>query len=273
MEDIYYLVHTTNNPNYNTWEYLKTTPFNTDDQFPGVYFSIITKYNIDNEFIYPGKYILIFSKKLLYQNNYHINFTDYNGIISENNTYIPWNLNNFINKVKENEGNKTFNEVVFHDNIDMKYLCLTLQKIPGQKINQILPREIIENDISPDLSKKPFYCYPFEDIYTGSDPQPRSPKKWFEMMANVCNIKINQDDNDEEIVDKIKKKSLELYNNRDLQNIKLLKEYTNNNSFGGDNKIIKNKKITKSKKNSKKKSKKKTNKKLYKKNKSKNIKK
>ena len=57
MEDIYYLVHTTNNPNYNTWEYLKTAPFNTDDQFPGVYFSIITKYNIDNEFIFPGKYI------------------------------------------------------------------------------------------------------------------------------------------------------------------------------------------------------------------------
>ncbi len=246
MEDIYYLVHTTNNPNYNTWDYLKTAEFNTDDQFPGVYLSIITKYNIDNEFIFPGKYILIFSKKLLYQKNYHINFTDYNGIISERNTYYPWNLDKFIQKVKENIGKRTSNEVVFHDNISMKYLCTTLQKIPGQKINQILPKEIIENDISPDLSKKPFYCYPFEDIYTGSDPQPSSSKKWFEMMAKMCKIKNDENDNKEDIINKIKQKSQELYDDRDLQNINLLKEFTNNNYGGiGRKKIVSKKQFKK----------------------------
>ena len=89
MEDeVYYLVHTTNNPDCKKWSEIRAAPFNVDDQFPGVYFSIITKSNIDRERIYPGKYIMIFSKKLLMQKNYHINFTDYNGILTETNTYF-----------------------------------------------------------------------------------------------------------------------------------------------------------------------------------------
>ena len=91
-DDIYYLIHVTNDSKCFEWEELKVSEFNTDDQFPGVYFSIITKYNIDYEKLFPGKYILIFSKNLLYQQNYHINFVDYNGIIAEKNTYYPWIL-------------------------------------------------------------------------------------------------------------------------------------------------------------------------------------
>ena len=64
MEEIYYLVHSTDDPCCMGWKELKTSIFNTTDQFPGVYFSLITKYNIDSEIIFPGKYILIFSKIL-----------------------------------------------------------------------------------------------------------------------------------------------------------------------------------------------------------------
>lgn len=264
MDDIYYLVHTTSNPNYKNWTNIKVSNFNTDDQFPGAYFSIITKDNIDKEMIYPNKYILLFSKKLLLQNNYHINYEDHNGIVSENNTYYSWNLDSFIKKVQENKNNnkKTMNEVVFHDNVSMKYLCLTLEKQPGIKINAILPREILENDEEPDLSKKPFYCYPFENIYTGP-ALPISSDKWYKMIANVCDISIDNNDNNLLIEDKIKKKAYDLYVNRDKQNIELLKEYTISNT-GGKNKT--NRKNNKKKTNKKKTNKKKINKKKTRKN-------
>jgi hypothetical protein len=74
MEDIYYLVHATNKPDCVNWKELQTGEFNTNDQFPGVYFSIITKDNIDTEKIFSQKYAMIFSKKLLQQKNYHINY-------------------------------------------------------------------------------------------------------------------------------------------------------------------------------------------------------
>ena len=42
----------------------------------------------------------------LLQKNYHINFQDYNGIITEKNTYFPWNLDKFTKKIKKVSGNK-----------------------------------------------------------------------------------------------------------------------------------------------------------------------
>jgi len=261
MDNIYYLVHTTNNPNYINWTNIKVGNFNTDDQFPGAYFSIITKDNIEKEMIYPGKYILIFSRKLLLQNNYHINYEDHNGIVSEKNTYYPWNLESFIKKVQENKnsGKKTMNEVVFDDNISMKYLCLTLEKQPGIKINTILPREILENNEPPDLSKKPFYCYPSENIYTGP-PLPISSNKWYKMMARVCDVSINDDDDNLTIEEIIKKEVHDLYINRDKQNIELLKEYTISNTGGKGKNKLKNNISKKIKTNKKKINKKKTKK-------------
>lgn len=259
MDDIYYLVHTTDNPNYMSWDYLKVSKFNTDDQFPGVYFSIITKDNIDNEIIYPSKYVLLFSKKLLLQNNYHINYSDHNGIIDEKNTYYPWNLESFIKKIKENKNNgkKTTNEVVFHDNVSMKYLCGTIKRQPGVKINSLLPRETIENNELPDMSKKPFYCYPFESIYTVEGYFPTSSEKWYKMMARVCNVDIDENDTNSTIEEKIKNKAYELYLKRDDQNIEILKENTMTNTGGKNKKKSKIKKIkTKNMKNKTKKMKK-----------------
>lgn len=246
MDDIYYLVHTTDNPNFMSWDYLKVSKFNTDDQFPGVYFSIITKDNIDKELIYPSKYVLLFSKKLLQQNNYHINYDDHNGIIDENNTYYPWNLDSFIKKIQKNKNSnkRTSNEVIFHDNISMKYLCGTIQRQAGIKINTLLPREPIENDELPDLSKKPFYCYPFESIYTIEGNFPPSSEKWYRMMAQVCGVDVNENDNNMTIEKKITDNANNLYINRDKQDIELLKQYTLSN-VGGKNKYIKkNNKIT-----------------------------
>ena len=232
MDKIYYLIHTTNNPDCINWTELRSAEFNTDDQFPGVYLTIITKDNINKEWIFSDKYIIIISKKILLQKNYHMNLRDYNGIITEKNTYFPWNLDIFISKstILLPGETRLYNEVIFHDNIDMKYCCgiiSILKKDRNIQINDFLPKISIENEESPDMTKQPFFCYPFEDIYTGSNPLPRSSNKWYEMMSKVCKINIDEANNTpEDINKKIKDKSNELYNNREEQNINLLKEYT-----------------------------------------------
>jgi hypothetical protein len=242
MEEIYYLIHTTNNPDCINWTELRTAEFNTDDQFPGVYLSIITKDNINKEYIFSGKYIIILSKKLLLQKNYHINLTDYNGIVSEKNTYFPWNLHKFMSKNRHLllSEKQSQTEVVFHNNIDMKYCCgiiSILKKDTNIKINNFLPKIEIENDEDPDMTKQPFLCYPFEDIYTGSNPLPKSSNKWYEMMSKVCKVNIDEANNTpEDIIKKIKDKANELYNNRDEQNINLLKQYSQSTIGGKNNK-------------------------------------
>ena len=261
MEDICYLIHTTNNPDCINWTELKTAEFNTEDPVPGVYLSIITKDNINKEYIFPGKYIIILSKKLLLQQNYHMNLTDYNGIVSEKNTFFPWNLDNFISKSNHLSSieTRTQSEIVFHDNIDMKYCCgiiSILKKDSNIKINKFLPKISIENEEEPDMTKQPFLCYPFEDIYTGINQLPKSSNKWYKMMSKVCKINIDEANNTpEDIIKKIKDKANELYNNRDEQDINLLKQYTQStqstqSTIGGKNNKTKSKrKNRKNKKN------------------------
>jgi hypothetical protein len=227
MDDVYYLIHVTNDSKCLEWSELNVCSFNTSDQFPGVYFSIITKYNIDYEKIFPGKYILIFSKNLLYQHNYHINFIDYNGILTEHNTYYPWMLEKFVNDNKSECINKNYsmNEVIFHDNINMKYCCSIIINNDNKK-NNILPKIPYINDEEADMTKIPFFCFPFEDIYTGRDPLTKSSNKWYNMFYNVANIDNKYESNIDIIVKKIKNKAYYLYNNRSEQNIKILYEYT-----------------------------------------------
>jgi hypothetical protein len=157
-----------------------------------------------------------------------MNVRDYNGILSEKNTYYPWNLDEFIDKSKNlSKEIEQLNEVVFHDNIDMKYCCGIIGIFKKQiKINHFLPNISMENEEEPDMTKQPFFCYPFEDIYTGSDPLPKSSTKWYHMMSKVCDINESTDtDRPEDIIKKIKDKAYELYNNRDKQHISLLKHY------------------------------------------------
>jgi hypothetical protein len=239
MEKIYYLIHTTDNPDCINWTELRSAEFNTTDQFPGVYLSIITKDNINTEYIFPGKYIIILSKKLLLQKNYHINLTDYNGIVSEKNTYFPWNLHKFMSKNRSLlSSNETQSEVVFHDDIDMKYCCgiiSILKKDTNIKINNFLPEIEFENEEDPDMTKDPFFCYPFENIYTGSNPLPKSSNKWYEMMSKVCKVDTDEaNTTPEDIIEKIKNNASELYKYRHKQNIDLLKQHTQS-KFGGNN--------------------------------------
>ena len=222
MENIFYLVHTTNDYT-EEWRELKTSRIEDyENQFPGVYLTLVTKENIHDVDLYPdNKQILIFSKKLLEQNNYHINLRDYNGYISENNTFFSWNLNDAVNKINETKNNINGNEVVFHDPIPIEYLCLVINNLSKVPNNMVLPNIPIENEVQPDMTKDPFYCYPLEKNYTGIDPFPESSRKFFVKMAMTCNVDINLPTDD--IIKQIKKKIPYLYANRTKQQIKVLK--------------------------------------------------
>ena len=233
MEDIYYLVHTTDDPKCLNWTELRTSKFNMNHQFPGIYFSLITKDNIETESIYSGKYILIFSKNLLHQKNYHINLVDYNGIITEKNTYYPWMLNDFISDHKKLcvRRKTTMNEIVFHDNIDMKYCCCVNIR---NRIDEdyLLPNMQFENNMLPDMTKIPFFCFPFEYIYTGRNPLPKSSIEWYIAMSKIANIDDTLDTLDTlDTIEKIKEKAEYLYNNRSKQNIKALRYFVTSRLF------------------------------------------
>lgn len=257
MEDIYYLVHKTKTDDYKKWSELKPSKLKTnksniteaDVQFPGVYFSLITKDNINSERLYAGKYVLIFSYKLLNQKNYHINIHDNNGIISETNTYYPWNIKDAVDKIASmtNPKNKkvsTNNEVVFHDPISMKYCCREIELPSAKEIahlsdkeydeylsnpNSFLPRERICAR-EPDMSKKPFYCYPqdeeeYKEDNTNIDETLSSSNNFLKTMAKVCNVDTKLEKT--KLVNEIKSKVSYLYDNRNKQNIQALKDFSN----------------------------------------------
>jgi hypothetical protein len=259
MDDIYYLIHTTDNPDFINWNELKVSDTNSfiytnEYQFPGIYFSLVTKQNIDYLSLYPGKYILFFSRDLLLQQNYHINFYDHNGMITEYNTFYPWNIDKFLEKQNQyiqNNINKRIrftSEVVFHNNISLQKLCSYIEKPKLKidykvdsierilnkidKINTLLPRNIFLNmntNINTNTNQIPFYCYPFENVYPIETNFKKSSINWFKMIAQMCNIQINENYTIEHIQEKIKIESKNIYNNREKQNLELLKSYTNDN--------------------------------------------
>ena len=218
-----YLVHVSGdifsdeNVNVTKWKELRTSDKWSDKEFPGVYFSLITKDNIHKEQLYPGKKVMFFSVKLLEQHNWHLNIKDHNGYVSEYNTYFPWNLEEALKKIKSVKNDS--NEVVFHDPVSLKYLCQVVAKPedykPGDKF---LPNQRMETDESPDMTKKPFYVYPFESEYTGIDQGfQKSSKAWFKMMCEVAGIST---------FEQMKKRAKYLWTHRDEQHIEILKEYT-----------------------------------------------
>jgi hypothetical protein len=165
-EDILYLVHTTSKKYKDKdgniiWTEIKASG---TDQHPGAYFSLITKDNRLTEKLFPSTECLIFSRNLLKQTNYHINMCDNNGFITEGNTFFPWNLQEAVEKIRENsfipldEENVNYhrmNEVVFHDAVPIDYLCLDM---PCKFFsNDFLPDYSIENDVKPNPKNK-FIC-------------------------------------------------------------------------------------------------------------------
>ena len=105
MDKVLYLLHTTSHFDNKLTELKPSSVDDINDQFPGVYFSIITKNNLEDQVLLSNKNLLIFSKRLLEQENYHINIRDYNGWINEKNTYFSWELDKAVNKINniENE--------------------------------------------------------------------------------------------------------------------------------------------------------------------------
>jgi len=229
MDDILYLVHST----YMSENWTELKPMSIDiieHQYPGVYFTLITKDNIKTEDLYYyTDDILIFSKKLLEQENYHINIRDYNGFINEKNTYFPWNLDKAVKKIKQvsKKGYEIGNEVVFHDAVPMKYLCMKINiksidnniaiKNKTKLSNIILPHFEIYNQEEPDKTLIPFYCVPLEDNYTGIGKFKLSSNNFYEKMAILCNV--NQEQPRKKIIEDIKKKMKELYEDRKKQKV------------------------------------------------------
>jgi hypothetical protein len=188
-DEILYLVHMTSRYT-REWKELKTSRIEEyEHQFPGVYFTLVTKHNLHEIDLYPGNDCLVFSRRLLEQKNYHVNLRDYNGFITEKNTLYPWNLNDAVIGPT--------NEIVFHHPVPLSYMCMVLDGCD-------LPVTPVENEVEPDMSKEPFHCYPLERNYTGVDPLPESSRDFFIKMAQMCNVDCNL--STDEIIDKIKKK-------------------------------------------------------------------
>jgi hypothetical protein len=228
MDSVYYLVHTTSTYN-SDWKELITSKVH-DFEFPGVYFSIITKHNIRQLALYPQyeaekTKMLIFSKKLLEQKNYHINLADYNGHVTEDNTYFTWNVEEAIDKINAAPAYAYYgHEVVFHDPIPMDYLCVVIDSVASIPLNHLLPDFSIENKTPSDMTKRPFLCYPFERNFGGKDPRKESSRHFFEKMAVTCGV--DKELSTDEIIKQIKDKLEYLYTHREKQNIKALQTMT-----------------------------------------------
>jgi hypothetical protein len=226
MDDIYYLVHSTDK-NPSSFKFLRKTQCSEadGDQFPGVYMTLVTKHTIDTEEFFPGKYTMIFSKELLKQKNYHINLMDCNGMVTEHVTYFPWNIDEAV-KGMQKDTYGGMSEVVFHDKIDVrKYLCKILNEsdeLPRQEMKTATAAE-------PDMTRLPYYCYTNEDEYTGVPVPPKSSLEWFQLLVRVANIP-DVPSTKQECIDALREKAVYLCNNRNKQNIQLLKDYTERRS-------------------------------------------
>ena len=120
------------------------------------------------------------------------------------------------------------NEVVFHDSISMDYLCLELETQFFS--NDFLPEYQIENEVKPNLSILPFYCFaPIKGIN-----RYESSSEFFKRIAEFCNINIDNTLSKDEIIEKIVEKSAFLQENRHLQNINILQNMYHKNKFSSN---------------------------------------
>jgi hypothetical protein len=216
---LYYLLHATNEEykNFNLLKPSGTSEYDMRDQYPGVYFTLITSDNFDSEVLFVKKYYLLFSLNLLQQKNFHINIRDMNGIINEHNTFFYWQLNEALDKisidVKENK--KTMNEVIFHDSISMDHLCKVIENSFDSNVKHYLPRQEFVNNTKIDKDLLPCYCYYNDSFYRGINPPPKSSLDWINNMNLVCDTNLS---NEEEYFKRVKY----LYENRDKQKLMYL---------------------------------------------------
>jgi hypothetical protein len=221
-KDIYYLVHSTNK-DPSKMKYLQIKNKELTHQYPGIYLSLITKQNYRNINIFPGKYKIIFSRKLLLQNNYHINLEDSNGNITKDNTYFPNQINDIYKKIGD------LNEIIFHNNINMKYCCEIITKPSMNDMNEYmkyvdnnynLPNNIMENLMKPNMKFLPNYIYANELNYTGKTNIVKS-LKWSRIKAKMSNI----DNIKKYNIKELNKKIMEVYEYYDKNRKNIKQEY------------------------------------------------
>jgi len=230
MDNILYLVHFTSKYKKDWTELKVPEPYDPEDQFPGVYMSLVSKENLKTERFFPGKYALIFSKVLLNQENWHFNKKDYNGIIHERNTLFSWELDNIYEHLKK-ETQGTTNEIVFHNNVSMEYCCEIFEKEQdedGLYKKLILP---YEDNCTKRVNKSPepftpFMCFPFHRTYTGIDPLRPNSLTFLKIIAQMCSINCSNKTYDE-IYDMLLVHSKQIHKTREIQDIQILKNYVN----------------------------------------------
>jgi hypothetical protein len=220
MEDILYLVHSV--PNKKTLDMiLESGCLKASDfcyyQFPGVFFSMITKANLKTERLFtPAAYLLVFSRNLLKQKNYHFNYFDMNGIITSK-TLFAWNIER--HKEYESIENKIGNEIVFHDDISLDHLCRVIE-VPAKdsNMNLCLPTCAIENNATLDMEKLPFVVYIDYRTYSGIDLPfyDLNDESWLRKMCAVANLGERAD------LDEVKKVLRYYHTHREIQNFDAL---------------------------------------------------
>jgi hypothetical protein len=163
----------------------KFTNKDFSSDFPGIFMSYVTKDQLNELFF--GNIMLIFSKDLLKQKNYHINVIDFNGLYVEGVTYFPHNISeapkykDIVDLYKNNKIGFPGNEIVFHDKIDINTLCeIWVGKIWGKGIYDKLLKTI------PDKFKK---LVKIKKKYT--DIKCKSKEKYLDMVSKPFVISFN----------------------------------------------------------------------------------
>ena len=223
MDDFLYVVHTLSK---DAWKQVKKDgklrcSSGMQGQFPGVYMSLITKKNVDTERLYTGKVVLLFSRRLLEQNNYHVNYIDHNGIIT-NKTVFRWNLDKFVEYEASIE-NRYGNEIVFHDDIDLKYLC----KVRSRSRSRPLSKTPLETKALPDFTKLPFVSYVDFRWYTGVRVpfyQYSTTPAWIRAMSKVAGV-YKRGLSRDQLLNRISKRRVYLHSHREKQDFRPLLEY------------------------------------------------
>lgn len=174
---------------------------NFKGEFPGVFMNYYTKDTLSRQFV--PFIALVFGVEILKQNNYHVNLYDHNGKIMEDITFSKENIESMPN-IKDvlafydkNGINSYYNELVFHDKIDInllskiwcnsketydkihnlisknsklklknkKYFLDMLElhtKLPNRKIH--IPKPMLSY---LDMESLPYYVFYFDNTYTG----------------------------------------------------------------------------------------------------------
>jgi hypothetical protein len=187
--------------------------------------TLVTKGNINTEQFYYGDIMLIFSRRLLEQSNYHINYIDHNGIITQKSLF-SWNIDKF-REYETIYDNNIGNEVIFHDSISLDFLCQVISNDDNRPWKSLIPKEPIQNNIEPNMTLLPYLSYVDDRIYTGITLkfyERAFTYAWIRTMAIVAGV-YTMEASQDELLDRIFKRSSYLYKNRDKQNIDELLTY------------------------------------------------